>query len=98
VVQSGRTTRAHLRRAAQLLERLNVPGVSVALNRVERRRADPALTQDIEEFQRQLGRQRGTSLSAQIEPLETGAPMGSVTAHFVPQERAAGRSTVSAEA
>ena len=98
VVQSGRTTRAHLRRAAQLLERLHVPGVSIALNRVERRRADLALSRDIEEFQRQLGRQRGTSHSPQMEPLEQSAAAGTVAAHFVPQERAAGRTTVSAEA
>lgn len=64
IVQSGRTTRAQLNRAAKLLERLDVPGVAVALNRVSRDRVDPALIRDVEEFQRQLRKQRGTTLIA----------------------------------
>ncbi|HEY3990183.1 MAG TPA: hypothetical protein VGM02_12855 [Acidobacteriaceae bacterium] len=64
IVQSGRTTRAQLNRAATLLERLDVPGVAVTLNRVSRDRVDPALVRDIEEFQRQLRKQRGTTLVA----------------------------------
>ena len=54
IVQSGRTTRAQLNRAANLLERLDVPGVAVTLNRVSRDRVDPALVRDVEDFQRQL--------------------------------------------
>jgi hypothetical protein len=64
IVQSGRTTRAQLNRAANLLERLDVPGVAVTLNRVSRDRVDPALVRDVEEFQRQLKKQRGTTLVA----------------------------------
>ncbi len=62
IVQSGRTTRAQLTRAANLLERLDVPGVAVTLNRVNRDRVDPALVRDVEEFQRQLRKQRGTTI------------------------------------
>lgn len=64
IVQSGRTTRHQLNRAAKLLERLDVPGVAVALNRVTRDRVDPALVRDVEEFQRQLRKQRGSTLVA----------------------------------
>lgn len=64
IVQSGRTTRQQLTRAANLLERLDVPGVAVTLNRVSRDRVDPALVRDVEEFQRQLRKQRGTTLVA----------------------------------
>jgi hypothetical protein len=64
IVQSGRTTRAQLNRAATVLERLDVPGVAVALNRVSRDHVDPALVRDVEEFQRQLRKQRGTTLVA----------------------------------
>jgi hypothetical protein len=62
IVQSGRTTRAQLNRAANLLERLDVPGVAVTLNRISRNRVDPALVRDVEDFQRQLRKQRGTTL------------------------------------
>jgi polysaccharide biosynthesis transport protein len=61
VAQSGRTTRNQLLRAAKVLERLNVPGVSVALNRIERKHIDAALASDIGDFQRQLSRQRALS-------------------------------------
>jgi uncharacterized protein involved in exopolysaccharide biosynthesis len=64
IVQSGRTTRAQLNRAANLLERLDVPGVAVTLNRVSRDRVEPALVRDVEDFQRQLKKQRGTTLVA----------------------------------
>jgi polysaccharide biosynthesis transport protein len=64
IVQSGRTTRAQLNRAAKVLERLDVPGVAVALNRVSRKHVDPGLIRDVEDFQRQLRKQRGTTLVA----------------------------------
>ncbi len=63
VVESGRATKTQLARAAQLLERLDVPGVAVALNRVSRERADISLTRDVEDFQRQLRKQRSTALA-----------------------------------
>ena len=65
VAQSGRTTRKQLERAASLLERLHVPGVAVALNRVNPSHADAALRQDVLDFQQQLKKQRGTALSKQ---------------------------------
>jgi len=61
VTQSGRTTRGQLKRSAVLLEKLHVPGVAVVLNRVRPDRADPALRQDIEDFQQQLKKQRGAA-------------------------------------
>ena len=61
VTQSGRTTRSQLKRSATLLEKLHVPGVAVVLNRVQPDRADAALRQDIEDFQQQLKKQRGTT-------------------------------------
>ena len=61
VTQSGRTTRSQLKRSAALLEKLHVPGVAVVLNRVQPDRADAALRQDIEDFQQQLKKQRGSS-------------------------------------
>ena len=65
VAQSGRTTRKQLERSASLLERLHVPGVAVALNRVDPQHADAALRQDVLDFQSQLQKQRGTGLSKQ---------------------------------
>ena len=65
VAQSGRTTRKQLERAASLLERLHVPGVAVALNRVDPSHADAALRQDVLDFQQQLKKQRGTALTKQ---------------------------------
>jgi uncharacterized protein involved in exopolysaccharide biosynthesis/Mrp family chromosome partitioning ATPase len=65
VAQSGRTTRKQLERSATLLERLHVPGVAVALNRVNPSHADAALRQDVLDFQQQLKKQRGTALSKQ---------------------------------
>jgi Mrp family chromosome partitioning ATPase/uncharacterized protein involved in exopolysaccharide biosynthesis len=63
VTQSGRTTRTQLKRSAALLEKLHVPGVAVVLNRIQPDRADAALRQDIEDFQQQLKKQRGTAIS-----------------------------------
>jgi Mrp family chromosome partitioning ATPase/uncharacterized protein involved in exopolysaccharide biosynthesis len=65
VAQSGRTTRKQLQRSASLLERLHVPGVAVALNRVNPSHADAALRQDVLDFQQQLKKQRGTALTKQ---------------------------------
>lgn len=65
VTQSGRTTRSQLRRSASLLEKLHVPGVAVVLNRITPDRADAALRQDIQDFQQQLKKQRGTGLIRQ---------------------------------
>ncbi|MGI8773071.1 MAG: GumC family protein [Acidobacteriaceae bacterium] len=97
VAQSGRTTRNQLRRAAQVLERLNVPGVSVALNRIERKHVDAALASDIEDFQRQLSRQRPFPMAG--APKQSGGDAGaeSLGMHFTQRERAVGRAAVSME-
>ncbi len=97
VAQSGRTTRKQLRRAAQVLERLNVPGVSIALNRIERKHVDAALASDIEDFQRQLSRQRAFPMAGTAKESPTDTAMESVGLHFAQPGRAAGRTAVSIE-
>ena len=80
VTQSGRTTRTQLRRSASLLEKLHVPGVAVVLNRITADRADAALRQDIQDFQQQLKKQRGTGIIRQaprrISPQERAGERG----------------------
>lgn len=90
IVQSGRTTRAQLNRAATVLERLDVPGVAVTLNRVSRDHVDPALVRDVEEFQRQLRKQRGTTLvaTASQRGAEQTAERGARAPEVVNGERA----------
>lgn len=94
VAQSGRTTRNQLRRAAQILERLNVPGVSVALNRIDRKHADAALASDIEDFQRQLSKNRAFPLTGAPKQQPGDAEMESLGMHFTPPERTTGRAVV----
>jgi hypothetical protein len=53
-----------LKRSAALLEKLHVPGVAVVLNRIHPDRADSALRKDIEDFQQQMVKQRGTKALA----------------------------------
>lgn len=61
VVRSSSTTRQELTRSARLLERLEVAGVAVVLNKVGRERADAALRRDLVEYERSLHRGRGPS-------------------------------------
>ncbi len=59
VLSSGQSTRKQLLRAARLLERLEVAGVGVVLNRIGRHSMDSALAEDISDFEQQLRKQRG---------------------------------------
>ena len=51
VVKSSTTTKQELERAAQLLERLNVAGVAVVLNKISLERADRALKKELRSYQ-----------------------------------------------
>lgn len=62
VVESGVTTRPELDRAARLLERLNVPGVAIVLNKVNRSRADRALKQELKRYEQSIRRRHRANL------------------------------------
>ncbi len=89
VTQAGRTKRAQLKRSAVLLEKLHVPGVAVVLNRIQPEHADAALRQDIEDFQQQLKKQRGTTIAKQYI---RRIPVQERAATAEPGETAGGRS------
>jgi hypothetical protein len=54
VIESGGTTRAELRNAANILERLNAPAVGFVLNRVKLAKADRAFRRSVEEMTRSV--------------------------------------------
>jgi len=56
VGESARTRKAGLKRAARLLERLNVNGVAVIINKVGLLRAEKSLKHDIDEFESRVNR------------------------------------------
>lgn len=56
VVQSASSTKQQLDRAARLLERLNVAGVAVVLNRVRMERVDRAMRNELKTYQESLGK------------------------------------------
>jgi cellulose biosynthesis protein BcsQ len=56
VVKAGTTTRQELRRAARLLERLQVAGVAVVLNKVQLGRADRDLRRELRGFKQSSGK------------------------------------------
>ncbi|HZD47859.1 MAG TPA: hypothetical protein VE178_03870 [Silvibacterium sp.] len=56
VGESGRTKKAELKRSARLLERLNVNGVAVVINKVGLLRAEKTLKQDIDEFEARINK------------------------------------------
>jgi Mrp family chromosome partitioning ATPase len=51
VVQSSVTTKQELDRAARLLERLNVSGVAIVLNKVRMERADRAMKKELRSYE-----------------------------------------------
>jgi hypothetical protein len=55
VIESGVTTRAQLRTAASVLQRLNAPLVGFVLNRVQLAKADRAFRRSVEEMEQHLG-------------------------------------------
>jgi Mrp family chromosome partitioning ATPase len=54
VVESGRTTKGSLKRAARLLERLNATGVAAVINKVGLVRAEDAVKEDLREFEARI--------------------------------------------
>jgi capsular polysaccharide biosynthesis protein len=61
VVRSSTTTKHELERAARLLERLEVAGVAVILNRVGLDRADRALRSEFHHYEQSLRRRRSAA-------------------------------------
>jgi polysaccharide biosynthesis transport protein len=58
VVRSSATTRQELERAAHLLDRLQVPGVAVVLNKMSGGRADRALKTELSRYQQSFARRQ----------------------------------------
>ena len=56
VGESARTKKTELKRAARLLERLNVGGVAVIINKVGLMRAEKSLKRDIDEFEARVNK------------------------------------------
>jgi polysaccharide biosynthesis transport protein len=55
IAEAGISTKAQLIRASRLLERLQIPGMAVILNKVNYRRADRATREDVGAFEARLG-------------------------------------------
>jgi polysaccharide biosynthesis transport protein len=55
IAEAGTTTKEQLHRASRLLERLQIPGVAVILNKMTSRRADRATREDVSAFETRLG-------------------------------------------
>ncbi|MGD0939053.1 MAG: hypothetical protein ABR905_05015 [Terracidiphilus sp.] len=68
VVKSSTTTKKELDRAARLLERLDVAGVAVVLNKVSRERADRALKMELSSYEQSYRQRRSTP--AKDEPVQ----------------------------
>jgi Mrp family chromosome partitioning ATPase len=56
IAESGKTKKARLRRAAVLLERLNVRGIAAVVNKIGLERASRATQRDLEEFEAHVNR------------------------------------------
>ena len=65
VVKSGATTKHELDRAARLLERLDVAGVAVILNKMSQDRADRALKVEFYRYEQTLPKRYSTSAKSQ---------------------------------
>jgi Mrp family chromosome partitioning ATPase len=61
VVRSSATTKQELDRAAHLLERLDVAGVAVVLNKISVERADRALRQELNRYEQSYRQRRSTT-------------------------------------
>ena len=60
VVKSSATTKQELDRAARLLERLDVAGVAVVLNKISVERADRALKKELQRYEESFRQRRST--------------------------------------
>lgn len=67
VVKAGTTTNQELDRAARLLERLEVSGVAVVLNRISMGRTDRALKNELQSYERSFRRRRPKPAKAPIQ-------------------------------
>jgi succinoglycan biosynthesis transport protein ExoP len=71
VVKSGMTTKQELERAARLLERLEVAGVAVILNKISLDRADRALKREFRGYEQSLRKRPSAAASATAEGSNT---------------------------
>jgi hypothetical protein len=55
IAEAGTTTKAQLLRASRLLERLQIPGMAVILNKMTYRWANRATREDVSAFENRLG-------------------------------------------
>jgi succinoglycan biosynthesis transport protein ExoP len=55
IAEAGTTTKPQLIRASRLLERLQIPGMAVILNKLTYRRANSATREDVDAFETRLG-------------------------------------------
>lgn len=62
VVRSSETTKQELDRAARLLERLDVAGVAVVLNRISLERADRALKKELDRYEQAFMQRRSAAV------------------------------------
>jgi Mrp family chromosome partitioning ATPase len=61
VVKTNKTTRQELERAARLLERLEVAGVAVVLNKIGMERADGGMKREFQRYEQSIRLRRSTS-------------------------------------
>jgi hypothetical protein len=73
VVQAGATTKQELERAARLLERLDVAGVAVVLNKITLDRADRAMKRDFNGYEQFLRKRRSEAAEVAAGRSETKA-------------------------
>ena len=73
IVSFSRTTKQELERAAQLLERLEVNGVAVILNKMSLGRADRVLKGEFRTYEQSLTRRRSSAEKASARRSETSA-------------------------
>jgi capsular polysaccharide biosynthesis protein len=66
VVRSSATTKQELDRAARLLERLDVAGVAVVLNKMSMERADRALKKELHRYEQSFRQRRSTSVKESV--------------------------------
>jgi succinoglycan biosynthesis transport protein ExoP len=55
IAEAGKTTKVQLTRVSRLLERLQIPGMAVVLNKISYRRADRTTREDVSAFEARLG-------------------------------------------
>jgi hypothetical protein len=73
VVKASTTTRQELDRAAQLLERLEVAGVAVVLNKISEKRADRAMKKEFHRYEQALQQRRSAVERATVRRSNTNA-------------------------